>query len=194
MTMSAYSEFLRTHLKDGDSAMAVLYHAVRKIPYGSIGERDAVKVIANNLGSCSGKHILLRDLLRETGHEAEIITIFTYFNRGVPSHPAMPEDLRKMIEDENICDFHHYVHARRGDRWLKLDATWHDALSPYGFPVNRDWRGQGDTVLAATPVREYPAVEDLATWKMDLLEQLDPEQRDERARFFRRLSAWIATL
>jgi hypothetical protein len=194
MTMSTYSGFLCAHLKDGDSAMALLYHAVRKIPYGSIGERDPVKVIANNLGSCSGKHILLRDLLRETGHEAEIVTIFTYFNRGVPSHPAMPEDLRKMIEDEDICDFHHYVHARWDDRWLKLDATWHDALSPYGFPVNRDWRGQGDTMLAATPVREYPAVEDLATWKIDLLEQLDPEQRDKRARFFRRLSAWIATL
>jgi hypothetical protein len=192
--MSAYSEFLRMHLKDGDSAIAPLFHAVRKIPYGSIGERDPVKVIANNLGSCSGKHILLRDLLRETGHEAEIVTIFTYFNRGVPSHPAMPKDLRKMIEAEEICDFHHYVHARRDDRWLKLDATWHDALSPYGFPVNRDWRGQGDTMLAATPVREYPAVEDLATWKRDLLEQLDPEQRDQRARFFRRLSAWMATL
>jgi hypothetical protein len=194
MTMSTYTEFLRAHLKDGDSAMALLYHAVRKIPYGSIGERDPVKVIANNLGSCSGKHILLRDLLRETSHKAEIVTIFTYFNRGVPSHPAMPEDLRKMIEEEDICDFHHYVHARWDDRWLKLDATWHDALSPYGFPVNRDWRGQGDTMLAATPVREYPAVEDLANWKMDLLEQLDPEQRDKRARFFRRLSAWIATL
>jgi hypothetical protein len=192
--MSTYSEFLRTHLKDGDSPMALLYHAVRKIPYGSVGERDPVKVIANNLGSCSGKHILLRDLLRETGHEAEIVTIFTYFNRGVPSHPAMPEDLRKMIEGEDICDFHHYVRARADHRWLKLDATWHDALIPYGFPVNRDWRGQDDTMLAATPVREYPAVEDLAAWKMELLEQLDAEQREKRARFFRRLSAWMATL
>ena len=156
MTMSTYSEFLRAHLKDGDSAMALLDHAVRKIPYGSIGERDPVKVIANNLGSCSGKHILLRDLLRETGHEAEIVTIFTYFNRGVPSHPAMPEDLRKMIEDEDICDFHHYVHARWDDRWLKLDATWHDALSPYGFPVNGDWRGQGDTMPLQRPSGSIP--------------------------------------
>jgi hypothetical protein len=106
---------------------------VRRIPYGSTGERDPVRIIANNLGSCSGKHILLRDVLRETGREAEIITMFTHFNRGIPSHPAMPPDLRAMVEGEDVCDFHHYVRvrdvARRADSLRlcgqpRLARTW----------------------------------------------------------------------
>lgn len=191
---ASYTNFLQQHLQPGSAALSAIYHAVRNIPYGSTGERDPVKIIANNLGSCSGKHILLRDLLRETGREAEVITMFTHFNRGIPPHPAMPQDLRAMIEGADVCDFHHYVRVRVGQRWAKLDATWHDALIPYGFPVNRDWRGRGDTTLAATPIREYPPVEDLAVWKVQLLKELTREQHDLRAHFFRRLTEWMMTL
>ena len=195
MPKASYTDFLKRHMDAGPSAaLSDVYHAVRRIPYGSTGERDPLKIIANNLGSCSGKHILLRDVLRETGREAEIITMFTHFNRGIPSHRAMPRDLRAMIEGEDVFDFHHYVRVRTGRRWTKLDATWHDALVPYGFAVNRDWRGHGNTTLAATLIREYPPVEDLAAWKVQLLTALNPEQRELRARFFRRLTEWMMTL
>jgi hypothetical protein len=196
MPKSNYANFLRQHMRAGSPAtLPDIYHAVRGIPYGSTGERDPVKIISSNLGSCSGKHILLRDLLRETGREAEVITMFTHFNRGIPSHPAMPQDLRAMVEGrEEVCDFHHYVRVRSGHRWTKLDATWHDALVPYGFPVNHAWDGHGDTILAAKPIREYPAVEDLAAWKVQLLTELGPGQRELRARFFRRLTEWMMTL
>jgi hypothetical protein len=194
MSASTYATFLRRHVKDKESELADLYHAVRNIPYGSVGDRDPVKVITNNVGSCSGKHIVLRDLLRQTGHDAEVITIFAHFNRGVPSHPTMPADLRAMIDGDPVCDFHHYVRVLGRHNGLKLDATWHDALIPFGFPVNRKWRGQGDTVLAATPLREYPAAEDLAAWKAELLAQLSPPDRERRARFFERLTQWMATI
>jgi hypothetical protein len=194
MPKEAYRIFLEKRLTADSTNMSDVYHAVRKIPYGSTGERDPLKVIANNLGSCSGKHVLLRDLLREVGWEAEIITMFTYFNRGIPVHPAMPAELRAMIEGEDVCDFHHYVRVRMGERWRKLDATWHDALIPYGFPVNRDWKGESDTILAAAPVCEYPAVEDLVAFKERLLTQLMPEQREFRGIFFTRLTNWMMTL
>jgi transglutaminase superfamily protein len=194
MPKATYRTFLKKRLRAGSSNVADIYHAVRNIPYGSTGERDPVKVIASNLGSCSGKHILLRDLLREVGREAEVITMFTHFNRGIPSHPAMPAKLRAMINGEEVCDFHHYVRVRIYECWYKLDATWHDVLISYGFPVNRNWNGNSDTVLAATPIREYPAVEDLAAWKKQLLTQLTPEQREFRAEFFTRLTEWMMTL
>jgi hypothetical protein len=194
MPKVTYQTFLNKLLRAGSTSVTDVYHAVRKIPYGSTGERNPVKVIANNLGSCSGKHILLRDLLREVGREAEVITMFTHFNRGIPSHPAMPAELRAMIAGKDVCDFHHYVRVREAEGWHKLDATWHDALISYGFPVNRDWNGNSDTVLAATPIREYPAVEDLIAWKEQLLTQLTPEQRDFRAKFFTALTEWMMTL
>lgn len=194
MSASSYATFLRRHVRDKKSELADLYHAIRNIPYGAVGDRDPVKVITNNVGSCSGKHMLLRDLLRQTRHDAEIITIFAHFNRGVPSHSSMPVDLRAMIEGDPIHDFHHYVRVRGDHQWLKLDATWHDALMPFGFPVNANWRGQGDTVLAATPLREYPAIEDVAGLKAELLAQLSPAEREKRTRFFERLTEWMATL
>jgi hypothetical protein len=78
--------------------------------------------------------------------------------------------------------------------WRKLDATWHDALISYGFPVNRNWTGLRDTVLAATPIHEYPAVEDLITRKQQLLAELTAQQREFRAKFFRLLTEWMTTL
>ena len=51
-----------------------------------------------------------------------------------------------------------------------------------------------DTVLAATPIREYPPVEDLAVWKKQLLTQLTPEQLEFRAEFFTQLTEWMMTL
>jgi hypothetical protein len=194
MPQSSYAQFLKERVHAPTPAVADIYHAVRRIPYGSTGERDPVKIIANNLGSCSGKHILLRDLLRETGRKAEVITMFTHFNRGIPLHPAMPGDLRALIEGETVCDFHHYVQVQNGPHWRKLDATWHDALIPYGFPVNHGWNGAGDTVLAATALKEYPSVEDLAAWKVQLLTELTVEQRELRATFFRKLTEWMMTL
>lgn len=194
MTKSLYTNFLRERTEVASPTLADIYHAVRRIPYGSTGERDPVKIIANNLGSCSGKHILLRDLLRESGWTSEVVTMFTHFNRGMPSHPSMPADLRAMVEGPDVCDFHHYVRVRVDGRLLKLDATWHDELIPYGFPVNNDWKGDADTRLAATALKEYPAVEDLAAWKAQLLAELTEEQRELRSRFFRRVTEWMMTL
>jgi hypothetical protein len=194
MLRTEYRAFLEGIGGEGKSRLVRLYHAVRNIPYGAAGVRDPVEVIEHNLGSCSGKHILLRDLLRGVGCEAQIVTIFTHFNKAIPLNDSYPEELRRMIVDEEVCDFHHYVGARLDGDWARLDATWHDALAPYGFPVNDRWDGTGDTVLAAEPIREYASVEDLATFKEALIAALPPKERAKRAKFFTLLTDWIAAL
>lgn len=194
MLPAVYREFLERIRDDGQVRLAQLYHAVRNIPYGSAGMRDPAKVIENNVGSCSGKHILLRDLLRAEDCEAEIITIFTHFNKGVPLHESYPQELAWMIRDEVVCDFHHYIRVPLDGRWVRLDATWHDALAPYGFPVNTGWDASGDTVLAAEPIRSFPDVTDVAALKEDLIASLSPEERKKRARFFALLTEWIGSL
>ncbi|MBF6569758.1 MAG: transglutaminase domain-containing protein [Candidatus Binataceae bacterium] len=175
--------------------MPEIFHFVRRIPYGAAGQRDPRMVYENNVGSCSGKHILLRDLLRKVHFEAEVVTISTYFNQGVPAHESMPAELRRMIRSEEVLDFHHYVRAREaGGIWLKLDATWHDRLAGYGFPVNDRWNGAGDSHLAGAPIEEYPPVEDVGALKQELLGKLSVEERDLRSRFFLLLTGWIAGL
>lgn len=196
--MNTYEEFLEhvaSQTGGSGDEIARIYHQVRRIPYGAAGQRDPRGVYERNVGSCSGKHILLRDLLRRAGHEAEIVTMFTHFNKGVPDHPALPEEVRRLAREDEIPDFHHYVRVRdRQGQWLKLDATWHDALIAYGFPVNQNWRGNGDTVLAAEPLHEYPAAEDLAVFKKQLVDQLPEEDAAKRRHFFKLLGDWIATL
>lgn len=187
----SYDAFLASRLKTSRTPLVEIYHAVRNIPYGSTGERDPVQVIANNYGSCSGKHILLRDLLRSAGYSAEIITVFTYFNQGIPEHPDMPGELRRLIRGDPVSDFHHFVRVDAGSQFLLLDGTWHDPMIAFGFPVNIDWAGLGDTVLAGKRVREYPPTEDVAAMKVELLKGLSAAELDHRARFLRALTNWI---
>lgn len=194
MAVTDHDSFLSGIEDLASSPVVAVYHAVRNIPYGSVGERDPFLVVARNSGSCSGKHLLLRDLLRRTGCEAEIITMFTHFESRLGQHPSFPADLNALIAEGGICDFHHYVRARsRPGPWVKLDATWHDALAPYPFPVNTDWQGQGDTQLASVPLEEHPAVEDLVPYKTALVASLSPPDRDRRSRFFALLADWIAS-
>lgn len=174
-------------------ALARLYHLVRRIRYGQAGQRDPRVVFENNIGTCSGKHILLRDLLRHNGYSAEVITIFTFFNKGIPVHPELPPELRRMIREEEVCDFHHYVRVETMDGPLRLDATWHDLLIDYGFPVNAAWKGQGDTQLAAAVERDCGAAEDVAAYKLELLAGLTKQESATRERFFELLTGWIAT-
>jgi len=173
--------------------LAQLYHLVRRIPYGQAGQRDPRVVFENNIGTCSGKHILLRDLLRHNGYPAQVVTIFTFFNKGIPLHPELPSDLQHMIREEEVCDYHHYVRVETVDGPLRLDATWHDLLIDYGFPVNAAWDGRGDTQLAAAVERDCGAAEDVAAHKLQLLAGLTEEERATRQRFFDLLTGWIAT-
>lgn len=194
MTNDLYRAFLESIAPGGTPDLVPVYHAVRDIPYGAVGQRDPRAVLANRIGSCSGKHLLLSDLLRAIGHETQLVTVFTHFNELVPDHPSYPEELRDLVRHAEVPDFHHFVRAQRDGGWVQLDATWHDRLAPYGFPVNVGWTGQGDTKLAARPLRGYPPSDDLIALKERLLAELTPEERALRARFFALLAGWMASL
>lgn len=188
-----YEDFLggvitNNNLKD----IPPIYHQVRKIPYGSNGNRDPRVVYESNVGSCSGKHILLRDLLRHADYEAEIITMFTYFNESTPLCESFPSELKILATKERIPDFHHYVRVKQHGNWVKLDVTWHDELDSFGFAVNTKWAGEGDTLLASVPEQEYANEERLIDFKARLVATLPDDQKALRARYFELVTKWIA--
>lgn len=188
-----YRDFLKDVVATNElNDIPAIYHQVRKIPYGSNGNRDPRVVFESNVGSCSGKHILLRDLLRSAGYEAEIITMFTYFNESTPLCGSFPDELKSLSKEERIPDFHHYVRIKKHGAWVKLDATWHDELDSFGFAVNTKWAGEGDTLLASVPEQEYPNEENLIDFKARLVATLPDDQKALRARYFELVTKWIA--
>ncbi len=187
----ALDAFMTSH---GAEDVPGIYHAVRKLAYFSSGERSPEAVMRTGRGACTAKHILLRDLLRRRGEVAEVVLVSGDFADGIPQAASMPARLRAMIRDAGVADFHCYVVWQNAGEAVRLDATWPNALLPYGFPVNTGWAGSGDTVLAISPNAATQRAEDVITAKSQLLLGLSVDQAARRLRFLKLLSDWIAAI
>lgn len=172
-----------------------IFHAVRQFPYASTGRRTAADVVRDGKGACTAKHLLLIELLNSADVPANIATVFGQFGADIPLPiPGMPAELQAMIRGGGVPDYHHYVIATINGRSVALDATWHDALIPYGFPVNAGWDGRGDTALALRGERVETDPSDLPAFKAALIAKLPRADRERRETFLRLLSEWIAGL
>ncbi len=169
-----------------------VFHAVRNIPYASRGGRTPEWVLENGEGSCSGKHILLRDLLRRIGETADVETVEGDFAAGIPVVDTMPQALLAWVRSGGIRDYHNYVVWHGPGREMKLDATWPDRLAPLGFPVNTAWAGKSDTLLALTPLMVKARVEDVVSYKVSLLAQLSESEATDRLAFLALLTDWLS--
>ena len=156
--------------------------------------RAAADLLREGRGACTAKHLLLRDLLESVGVEARIETVRGMFGAGLTPAAGMGAPLRDMIRDGGVPDFHHFVAAKVGGQTVALDATWHDALIPHGFPVNADWRGRGDTRLAVSGERLPTPRGGVSDFKANLIETLSQDERERRGIFLRLLTEWIAGL
>jgi hypothetical protein len=172
-------------------SVIAVYHAVRDLAYASDGNRDPARVIDEKRGACTGKHLLLRDLLRTIGEKADIELVAGDFAAGMPQAASMPEALKAWIATGGIRDFHCYVVWHDGAREVLLDATWPDALKPLGYPVNSSWAGEGDTRIALTPDGIVVRDENVIARKEELLATLTGAQRRDRREFLELLTKWM---
>lgn len=192
---TALDHFIERHVDLAkESAVISLFHAVRNIPYFSSGERSPEAVLRDNRGACTAKHLLLRDLLRRCGELADVELIEGDFAASMPVVNSMPDELKMWIRSGGIKDYHCYVVWRGPEREQILDATWPDALARYGFTVNCDWVGEGDTALAIVPTFIKSRVEDVIRRKEKLLLSLTREETHHRKLFLSLLSTWLASL
>ena len=181
--------FLARH---GATDVPSIYHAVRNLGYYSSGDRTPDAVMETGRGACTAKHILLRDLLRRHGETAAVEIVGGDFAEGIPVVKGMPQALVDMIRQAGVLDYHCYVVWRGPERELKLDATWPDAVAPYGFTVNADWAGEGDTTLALRPTLVKVREENVVEEKEKLLSGLNTDQLETRRAFLKLLSDWLA--
>lgn len=172
-------------------SVPAIYHAVRNLSYASDGNRDPAIVLKTGRGACTGKHILLRDLLRRVGCGAEVEFAAGDFAAGMPVVASMPPALADWVRSGGIRDFHCYVVWDDGGREVTLDATWPDSLAPLGFPVNAGWDGAGDTRIALTPDGHKSRAEDVIEHKARLVATLSEQQRKDRRSFLELLTKWM---
>jgi hypothetical protein len=185
----ALARFAAPH---GDNPVA-LFHAVRAMPYRSGPDRTPMAALRSGQGACTAKHLVLRDALRLAGHRAEVELVEGDFAGAIPDHPSMPDTLRAEIAQGGVTDYHCRVRLSvPGQPHRRLDATWPDALIPFGFATARGWDGSGDTAQAIARVRVAACVDDVLAGKARLLSALPPAVAARRLRFLALLSDWLA--
>ena len=64
----------------------------------------------------------------------------------------------------------------------------------FGFSVNRNWQGHGDTGLALEPDRFCGPTDDIQYTKAELIAGLEPAERERREAFLQELSHWLGSL
>lgn len=184
-------DFLDAKVRSGRATVPAIFHAVRNLTYASDGNRAPEMVIATGKGSCTGKHLLLRDLLRHVGEQADVEFIEGDFAASMPVVSSMSDELKKWVSSGGIDDFHCYVVWKDGDREKKLDATWPDKMASYGYHVNAKWDGSGDTRVAIATGTVRGRAEDVLERKAALLATLTEKQINDRLRFLKLLTEWM---
>ena len=149
---------------DKTPSVAEVFHAVRRLPYFSSGNRSLETLLKTGRGSCSSKHILLATLLNKLGIKAEVELVLGDFGLPLKAVREIPDALRKFSE-QGIRDVHNVVRAWIEGQPVILDATWHDAVIPHGFRVNHHWEGAGDTVIAVDVEKFLGPASDVAKAK-----------------------------
>jgi len=168
-----------------------IFEWVRDIPYGVIDSRDPADVYARHRGTCSGKHLLLAQLLEHMGMEVRHVIAFHRYSE-LPMETEYPKNLRELLgAGDGIPDYHNYLEARAGGLWLLIDATFDSPLRDF-FIVN-DWDGESGTELSVRPI-ETRRTTDPVSDKEALLVGLSAEVRRTRRRFLREFSDWLESL
>ncbi|HDP97411.1 MAG TPA: transglutaminase domain-containing protein [Euryarchaeota archaeon] len=74
-----------------------IFEWVRDIPYGVIDSRDPADVYARHRGTCSGKHLLLAQLLEHMGMEVRHVIAFHRYSE-LPMETEYPKNLRELLD------------------------------------------------------------------------------------------------
>lgn len=148
-----FSEWVRG--LDDVEARVNIFNNIRDIPYHiDPGLFDIatgpVKMLEFNAGACISKHNLLGTMFEELGLEVKYCS---YGFRWKDLDIDYDDNTREQLEKLPVT-YHLACKALINRRWVLVDATWDKGLMNTGIPVNSDWDGASDTLLAVKPLSE----------------------------------------
>jgi transglutaminase-like putative cysteine protease len=136
-----------------------IFSHIRDIPYALLpGNRKygPEHILITGRGSCGPKHYLLGSMFTMLGIPVRYQTWpFTWNDPSL----SFPPELRASAALLDVTN-HLACQAQINGTWVLIDATWDLPLERVGFPVNRNWDGRSDTLLAVHPVNapDIPAL------------------------------------
>lgn len=174
-----------TEGKNAVEARVNIYERIRDIPYAAIPEiadsKRYVEILNLGKGSCTPKHLLLGDMYQRLGMQ---VLYVVYPFRWDEVEIDYPPQLLRLARELPLS--HHLACKVDIDGELILvDATLDPALKRLGLPVNEEWDGISNTLLAINPCGEeqiyHPA-------EASLLQA----QHDEKSLvFYSELNRWL---
>jgi hypothetical protein len=144
--------------------------AISRIPYGRPTSPSPEAVLREWRGTCSTKHLLLAEIMRESWPELDVqLRHRVYFVTKAFASERWGPRLAEMIPEGGLVDVHTYATVRHGGVRLTLDVT---------FPLD-DWDGATPIPLACADGVDHPVASDPLAEKARLVATYcNPEVRE----------------
>lgn len=170
-TVSLFEGFQQRAGLPTDASPAKVIAAVQAIPYGRPGDRTPAGVLADWVGTCSTKHVLLAELISERWPELNPRLVHRVYRADQAMvRQRFGEVPAAAVPDEGLTDVHRYLIITYGEREVIIDAT---------FPTDPPWDGHSDMRLACGPGQDHPVRSDPAAEKAALeAVHCDPKIRE----------------
>lgn len=176
---------------------ALAFALVRDMPYERASDTRPETLVEEWRGTCSGKHLLLAQLLGELGHDSMLMTVLHEFTPR--NSPWLPPHLLAEVERAPVPDVHNFLMVESVSGWFAVDATWPLATRDLGLPVNEAWTAGRNMTIAADidELYDVPDDADPMEFKQRVLADhagaLGSPERERRERFIEALAAWLQT-
>jgi hypothetical protein len=133
----------------GDAALRQVINAVQAIPYGRPRSRTAEGVLGEWKGTCSTKHALLAQLLRERWPESQPRLVHRVYRVSLRSALQRYGDgAAGAVPAGGLTDVHRYLMIILAGQEVTIDIT---------FPGDQAWDGRRSMCLACGEGRDFPA-------------------------------------
>ncbi|TFF97143.1 MAG: hypothetical protein EU547_05095 [Promethearchaeota archaeon] len=186
-----------------ENQIVKIFEKVRDIPFGrnKTNSRDPMDVYEFNKGTCSGKNFLLRELYKGIGLKTRDMICMqrwkdlTWFPTDKYKIVEFPEDLKLLLQDNEIIDFHNYVKVLVDGKWIQVDVTIDKPLTKLGFFTTEDWDGNSDMPLCFCGTDKiWDCGDEGPSKKKELIKKLPEGIVSARKEFLLKMTEWINKL
>lgn len=175
-------------ISNKEDKIVKIYNYVQNVPWRNINSREAMDIINNNAGTCSGKHKLLQQLY--TLMDIEVVELICE-HRFIDLSLDLPFQLSSFLTTHSFIDYHNFIKIKNtNNEWIYVDATWDLPLAKLGFPVTINWDGNSNTLLGVNPIN-IVEVEDSVKFKQDKINKMEISQVENRTKFILMLSDYL---